>query len=63
MIGAAVDYLANATNRGSTASFVAASERRSTPRSPPGRRGGANIDTAIDKWFDDARAAVVLASQ
>ena len=22
-----------------------------------------NIDTAIDKWFDDARASVVLASK
>jgi len=23
----------------------------------------ANIDTAIDKWFDDARASVVLAAK
>jgi len=23
----------------------------------------ASVDTAIDKWFDDARASVVLASQ
>jgi hypothetical protein len=65
MIGAAVDYLANATNEAfNRESFVAANEEALDATIATWKAGlAANIDTAIDKWFDDARAAVVLASQ
>ena len=65
MIGAAVDYLANATNEAfNRESFVAANEEALDATIATWKAGlAANIDTAIDKWFDDARAAVVLASR
>ena len=65
MIGAAVDYLANATNEAfNRESFVAANEEALDATIATWKAGLAgNIDTAIDKWFDDARAAIVLASQ
>lgn len=65
MIGAAVDYLANATNEAfNRESFVAANEEALDATIATWKTGlEANIDTAIDKWFDDARAAVVLAAK
>ena len=64
MIGAAVDYLANATNEAfNRESFVAANDEALDATIATWKSGlQANIDTAIDKWFDDARAAVVLAA-
>ena len=64
-IGIAVDYLANeaseAVNRDS---FVAANEEALDATIAAWRSGlAASVDTAIDKWFDDARASVVLASK
>src|SRR4029079_7880169 len=65
LIGAAVDYLSNAANEAfNRDSFVAANEEAldvtiATWKS----KLAANIDTAIDKWFDDARASVVLAGR
>jgi hypothetical protein len=65
LIGAAVDYLSNAANEAfNRDSFVAANEQAldvtiATWKS----KLEANIDTAIDKWFDDARASVVLAGK
>ena len=65
MIGAAVDYLSNAANEAfNRESFVAANEEALDATIAAWKAGlEANIDTAIDKWFDDARASVVLASR
>ena len=64
-IGAAVDYLSNAANEAiNRESFVAANEEALDATIATWKSGlEANIDTAIDKWFDDARASVVLASK
>ena len=64
-IGIAVDYLANeaseAVNRDS---FVAANEEALDATITAWKSGlEASVDTAIDKWFDDARASVVLAAK
>jgi hypothetical protein len=64
-IGIAVDYLANeaseAVNRDS---FIAANEEALDATIVAWKSGlEASVDTAIDKWFDDARASVVLASK
>ena len=64
-IGIAVDYLANeaseAVNRDS---FVAANEEALDATIAAWKSGlEASVDTAIDKWFDDARASVVLAAK
>jgi hypothetical protein len=65
LIGAAVDYLANAANEAfSREGFVAANNEALDVTIAMWKSGlEANIDTAIDKWFDDARASVVLASK
>ena len=65
MIGAAVDYLSNAANQAfNRESFVAANEDALDATIAAWKAGlEANIDTAIDKWFDDARASVVLAQR
>jgi len=65
MIGAAVDYLSNAANEAfNRESFVAANEEALDATIATWKSAlEANIDTAIDKWFDDARASVVLASR
>lgn len=65
MIGAAVDYLSNAANEAiNRDSFVQANEQALDATIAAWKSGlEANIDTAIDKWFDDARASVVLASK
>jgi hypothetical protein len=64
-IGAAVDYLSNEANEAiNRESFVAANEQALDATIATWKSGlEANIDTAIDKWFDDARASVVLASK
>jgi hypothetical protein len=65
LIGAAVDYLSNAANEAfNRESFVAANEEALDATIATWKSGlEANIDTAVDKWFDDARASVVLASK
>jgi hypothetical protein len=65
MIGAAVDFLSNAANEAiNRESFVAANDQALDATIDTWKsRLAANIDTAIDKWFDDARASVVLASK
>ena len=65
LIGAAVDYLANAANEAfSREGFVAANDQALDVTIATWKSGlEANIDTAIDKWFDDARASVVLAAK
>lgn len=65
MIGAAVDYLSNAANEAfNRESFVAANEEALNATIVTWKSGlEANIDTAVDKWFDDARASVVLAGK
>lgn len=64
-IGAAVDYLSNEANEAvNRESFVAANEQALDATIATWKSGiEANLDTAIDKWFDDARASVVLASK
>jgi hypothetical protein len=64
-IGAAVDYLSNAANEAfNRESFVAANEEALDATIATWKSSlEANIDTAVDKWFDDARASVVLASK
>ena len=65
LIGAAVDYLSNAANEAfSREGFVAANDEALDATIATWKSGlEANIDTAIDKWFDDARASVVLAAK
>ena len=65
VLGAAVDYLSNAANEAiNRESFVAANEEALDATVATWKSNlEANIDTAIDKWFDDARASVVLASK
>ena len=64
-IGIAVDYLANEANEAiNRESFVAANEEALDATIAAWKSGlEASVDTAIDKWFDDARASVVLAAQ
>ena len=64
-IGAAVDYLSNAANEAfNRDSFVKANEEALDATIATWKSGlEANIDTAVDKWFDDARASVVLAAK
>jgi hypothetical protein len=65
LIGTVADYLANEANEAiNRESFVAANEEALDATIAAWKSGlEANIDTAIDKWFDDARASVVLASK
>jgi hypothetical protein len=65
VIGAAVDYLSNAANEAANRdSFVAANEQALDSTIATWKSSlEANVDTAIDKWFDDARASVVLAGK
>jgi len=65
LIGAAVDYLSNEANEViNRDSFVAANEEALGATIDTWKSSlDANIDTAIDKWFDDARASVVLSSK
>jgi hypothetical protein len=65
MIGAAVDYLSNEANEAiNRESFVQANEEALDATIATWKSSlEANIDTAVDKWFDDARASVVLAAK
>jgi hypothetical protein len=65
LIGAAVDYLSNEANEViNRDSFVAANEQALDSTIDTWKSSlDANIDAAIDKWFDDARASVVLSSK
>ncbi|MEZ5827431.1 MAG: hypothetical protein R3D01_03195 [Hyphomicrobiales bacterium] len=65
LIGTAVDYLANEANEAiNRESFVAANNEALDATIVTWKsKLEASIDTAIDKWFDDARASVVLASE
>jgi hypothetical protein len=65
VIGAAVDYLSNAANEAANRdSFVAANEQALDSTIATWKSSlEANVDTAIDKWFDDACASVVLAGK
>ena len=64
-IGFAVDYLANEASEAiNRENFVAANEEALDATIATWKSGlEASVDTAIDKWFDDARASVVLASE
>jgi hypothetical protein len=65
LIGTVADYLANEANEAiNRESFVAANEEALDATIAAWKSGlEDSVDTAIDKWFDDARASVVLASQ
>jgi hypothetical protein len=65
VIGAAVDYLSNAANEAiNRESFVAANEQALDSTIGTWKSSlEANVDTAVDKWFDDARSSVVLAAK
>ena len=65
MIGAAVDYLGNAANEAfNREDFVAANNRALDATIATWKSGlKANVDAAIDTWFDDARASVVLSAK
>ena len=65
MIGVVVDYLGNAANEAfNREEFVAANSQALDVTIATWKSGlEANIDTAIDAWFDDARASVVLSSK
>ena len=65
LVGAAADYLMNEANEAfNRESFVAANDEALNATIATWKSAlDANLDTAIDKWFDDARASVVLASK
>jgi len=64
-IGIAIDYLANEANEAiNRESFVAANDEALDATIAAWQSGlEDSVDAAIDKWFDDARASVVLASR
>jgi hypothetical protein len=64
-IGVVADYLSNAANEAfNREEFVAANNRALDATIFTWKANlTANIDTAIDKWFDDARASVVLGAK
>ena len=64
-IGAAVDYLSNAANEAfNRDAFVAANNQALDATIAAWKSNlEASMDTAIDKWFDDARSSVVLAGK
>jgi hypothetical protein len=65
LIGTVADYLANEANEAiNRDSFVAANEEALDGTIAAWKSGlEASVDTAIDKWFDDARASVVLSAK
>jgi hypothetical protein len=65
VIGAAVDYLGNAANEAfHRDEFVAANNQALDATIASWKSSlEANVDAAIDKWFDDARASVVLSAK
>jgi hypothetical protein len=64
-IGVVADYLSNAANEAfNRDEFVAANNQALDATIATWKATlTANIDTAIDKWFDDARASVVLSAK
>lgn len=64
-VGAAVDYLSNEANEAiSREDFVKANQEALDATIATWKSGlQASLDTAIDKWFDDARASAVLAAK
>jgi hypothetical protein len=64
-IGVVADYLSNAANEAfNRDEFVAANNQALDATVATWKATlSANIDTAIDKWFDDARASVVLSAK
>lgn len=65
LIGVAADYVTNEANEAiNRDQFVAANQQALDATIATWKAGlDANIDTAIDKWFDDARASVVLSEK
>ncbi len=65
LIGTVADYLANEANEAiNRESFVAANDEALDATIAAWKSGlEDSVDTAIDKWFDDARASVVLAAK
>ena len=65
LVGVAADYLMNEANEAfNRESFVAANDEALNATIATWKSAlEANLDTAVDKWFDDARASVVLASK
>jgi hypothetical protein len=64
-IGVIADYLSNAANEAfNRDEFVAANNQALDATIATWKANlTANIDTAIDKWFDDTRASVVLGAK
>jgi hypothetical protein len=64
-IGAAVDYLGNAANEAfNRGGFVAANNQALDTTIAAWKSNlEASMDSAVDKWFDDARSSVVLAGK
>jgi hypothetical protein len=64
-LGAGVDYLVNETNEAfNRESFIAANESALDATIATWKVGlRSNLDMAIDRWFDDARAAIVLSTK
>jgi hypothetical protein len=65
LIGVAADYFANeASEHFNRDKFIAANEE-ALEATVAAWKGGLNasLDTAVDRWFDDARASVVLAGK
>jgi len=65
MIGIVADYLSNAANEAFNRDDFVAANREALDATIAAWKSSleANIDTAIDKWFDDARSSVVLTSK
>jgi Arc/MetJ-type ribon-helix-helix transcriptional regulator len=65
LVGVAVDYFSNEANEHfNREKFVAANEKALDATIQTWRAGlTANLDAAIDRWFDDARSSVVLAGK
>jgi hypothetical protein len=65
LIGVVADYLSNEANEAiNREQFVAANEEALDATIKTWKSSlEANIDAAIDKWFDDARSSVVLSSK
>lgn len=64
-IGIAIDYLANEANEAiNRESFVAANDEALDATIAAWQSGlEVSVDAAVDRWFDDARASVVLANR
>ncbi len=64
-IGAAVDYLGNAANEAFNRDGFVASNNQALDTTIAAWKSNleASMDSAVDKWFDDARSSVVLAGK